>query len=70
MKYEHSKPLKHGQFNLEQLFSVSPQTVFEAWTDIERKQNWFVGPETRKSIRRTSPSLEPFHSLALLIDWP
>ena len=53
MKTEANWPLKDGQFNIERVFAVPQRTVFQAWADIEHKQNWFIGPETWTCTRRS-----------------
>ena len=37
-------PVKHGSFSIERTYPVPPARVFAAWTDIETKARWFMGP--------------------------
>jgi uncharacterized protein YndB with AHSA1/START domain len=46
------KPIKHGSFAIERVYSASPERVFGAWTDPEIKSRWFIGPETWSPIKR------------------
>ena len=46
-------PIVHGSFTLERTFKASPARAFAAWTDIETKAAWFMGPPERwKLLRR------------------
>lgn len=38
------KPIKHGSFSIERTYPATPARVFAAWTDIETKARWFMGP--------------------------
>lgn len=37
-------PVVHGSFSIERTYPVPPARVFAAWTDIETKARWFMGP--------------------------
>jgi uncharacterized protein YndB with AHSA1/START domain len=46
------QPIAHGDFSIERTYAASPALVFAAWSDIETKQRWFIGPEGWTPIRR------------------
>ena len=46
------QPIAHGSFTIERTYDASPEKVFAAWSDIEIKQRWFVGPEEWTPILR------------------
>jgi uncharacterized protein YndB with AHSA1/START domain len=37
----------HGSFTIERSYRAAPARVFAAWTDIETKARWFMGPPER-----------------------
>jgi uncharacterized protein YndB with AHSA1/START domain len=42
-----STPIVHGSFTIERSYRAAPARVFAAWTDIETKARWFMGPPER-----------------------
>jgi uncharacterized protein YndB with AHSA1/START domain len=46
------QPIAHGSFTIERIYDAPPARVFDAWSDIEIKQQWFIGPETWTLIER------------------
>jgi uncharacterized protein YndB with AHSA1/START domain len=44
--------ISHGTFSIERVYPASPERVFAAWSDIEIKQRWFIGPEKWTLVRR------------------
>ncbi|GEN07974.1 Uncharacterized conserved protein YndB, AHSA1/START domain [Myxococcus fulvus] len=40
-------PVVHGSFTLERTYKASPARVFAAWSDVETKAQWFIGPPER-----------------------
>jgi len=50
--------ITHGSFAIERVYPAAPARVFAAWSDIETKQRWFIGPEGWTQIRREL-TLEP-----------
>ena len=45
-------PVSHGRFSIERIYPASPALVFAAWSDIEIKARWFIGPEGWTQLRR------------------
>jgi len=39
-----SEPMKHGGLSLTRRINASREIVYEAWTKIEHRKNWFAGP--------------------------
>jgi uncharacterized protein YndB with AHSA1/START domain len=37
-------PVSHGDFTIERIYDASPARVFAAFSDLEVKARWFVGP--------------------------
>ncbi len=42
----------HGQFTIVRHYAASPQRVYAAWSDIELKARWFIGPEKWELVER------------------
>ena len=42
----------HGTFSIERDYRASPARVFAAWSDLETKARWFIGPPDRWSLLR------------------
>jgi uncharacterized protein YndB with AHSA1/START domain len=42
----------HGGFSIEHRYAAPPARVFAAWSNIEIKAKWFIGPEKWTQIRR------------------
>ena len=38
------EPMKHGGLSLTRKINASREIVYEAWTKIEHRKHWFVGP--------------------------
>lgn len=45
-------PVAHGTFTLERRFKSPVATVYAAWTDLESRARWFVGPSAWRPLRR------------------
>ena len=37
--------MERGSFSIERIYDASPVDVFAAWSQVESKARWFVGPE-------------------------
>jgi uncharacterized protein YndB with AHSA1/START domain len=47
------KPLiERGSFSIERIYNASPADVFAAWSDIESKGRWFIGPQNWQVVKR------------------
>jgi uncharacterized protein YndB with AHSA1/START domain len=46
------EPITHSDFSIERIYDASPERVFAAWSTIEIKQRWFIGPAEWSQIRR------------------
>ena len=46
------RPLAHGGFTIERRYDAPREEVFAAWSNIEIKAKWFVGPEGWTLVRR------------------
>jgi uncharacterized protein YndB with AHSA1/START domain len=59
------QPATHGSFSIERVYDASPERVFAAWSDIEIKQRWFIGPEkwtlTRRELNFAPGGIEILH---------
>jgi uncharacterized protein YndB with AHSA1/START domain len=44
--------VSHGTFSIERTYDASVSEVFEAWSDIEVKARWFIGPEGWTLMKR------------------
>lgn len=44
--------VSHGTFSIERTYDASASEVFQAWSDIELKARWFVGPEGWSLVNR------------------
>jgi uncharacterized protein YndB with AHSA1/START domain len=44
--------VSHGTFSVERTYDASASEVFKAWSDIELKARWFVGPEGWSLVNR------------------
>ncbi len=42
----------HGQFTIVRHYAASPERVYGAWSDIEVKARWFIGPAAWTLIER------------------
>ncbi|MDF3066013.1 MAG: polyketide cyclase [Polyangiaceae bacterium] len=42
----------HDTFRIERTFDASPERVFLAFSDLQRKTQWFSGPESWVTVRR------------------
>lgn len=49
MKYS---KVAHGSFTIEKTYKASAEAVFSAWSDLESRAQWFIGPDDWKVIRR------------------
>ena len=47
------QPLKHGVFSLKRQIKAARELVYSAWTDIEHRKHWFVGPGNWQLIERS-----------------
>ncbi|MBV8666897.1 MAG: SRPBCC family protein [Burkholderiaceae bacterium] len=45
--------IAHGSFSIERRYNASPAQVYAAWSDIETKARWFIGPEGWTLLKRT-----------------
>jgi len=52
------QPIAHGSFTIERVYQATPALVFAAWSNIEIKARWFIGPAHWTQIRREQ-SFEP-----------
>lgn len=43
-------PVVHGTLTIQREYAAPPTRVFAAWTDIETKARWFIGPPERWSL--------------------
>jgi len=48
-----NQPIAHGTFSIERTYPATPERVFAAWSNIEIKQRWFIGPNEWKLIERS-----------------
>src|ERR1700722_15293965 len=46
------QPISHGSFTIERTYNASPSRVCAAWSDVEIKARWFIGPEGYTESRR------------------
>lgn len=44
--------ISHGTFAIERIYEASAAEVFHAWSDIDLKSKWFIGPENWTLVRR------------------
>ncbi|HEX7026656.1 MAG TPA: SRPBCC domain-containing protein [Gammaproteobacteria bacterium] len=49
---EHA-PLKHGEFSIKRRIKAPRELVYRAWTGIEHRKHWFVGPGNWQPIERS-----------------
>ena len=42
----------HGDFSINRVFAAAPADVYAAWSDIDAKARWFVGPEGWTLVER------------------
>ena len=47
------QPIVHGSFVIERRYPVTVARAYAAWTDLELKARWFIGPEDWTPIERT-----------------
>ena len=47
------QPIVHGSFVIERRYPVTVARAYAAWTDLELKARWFIGPEDWTPIQRT-----------------
>jgi len=45
-------PIVQGSFVIERDYAATAAEVFEAWSDIDLKARWFIGPEGWSALRR------------------
>jgi len=45
-------PISHGSFSIERQYEASPAQVFAAWSNVEIKAQWFIGPPGWTQIKR------------------
>lgn len=38
-------PAQHGTFTIRRSYKASAERLFQAWTDIDTKARWFIGPD-------------------------
>ncbi|WP_163867789.1 SRPBCC domain-containing protein [Myxococcus eversor] len=43
-------PVVHGSFTIERTYKASPARVYAAWSDLETKAQWFLGPPDRWTL--------------------
>jgi uncharacterized protein YndB with AHSA1/START domain len=46
------QPIAHGSFSIERVYDASPERVFAAWSDIDIKAQWFIGPAEWRQVKR------------------
>lgn len=46
-------PLKHGELSIKRHIHAPRELVYSAWTDIEHRKHWFVGPGNWELIERS-----------------
>jgi uncharacterized protein YndB with AHSA1/START domain len=44
--------IERGSFSIERTYDASPEDVFAAWSHVESKARWFVGPENWTLVQR------------------
>jgi uncharacterized protein YndB with AHSA1/START domain len=44
--------IAHGSFSIERTYDASVKDLFAAWSDIESKARWFVGPDNWTLVKR------------------
>lgn len=44
--------IAHGSFTIEKTYQASAEAVFSAWSDLESRAQWFIGPGDWAQIRR------------------
>lgn len=49
---EHA-PLKHGEFSVKRHIDAPRERVYSAWTALEHRKHWFVGPAGWKQLERS-----------------
>jgi uncharacterized protein YndB with AHSA1/START domain len=47
-----STSIAHGSFSIERQYDASPARVFAAWSNVEIKAKWFIGPSGWTQIKR------------------
>lgn len=47
------QPLRHDEFTLKRSINASRKLCYRAWTELEHKKNWFIGPEGWEQIERS-----------------
>jgi uncharacterized protein YndB with AHSA1/START domain len=55
--------IAHGSFSIERVYDASPTRVFAAWSDIEIKAKWFIGPEGWTIVKRETEYVARFHEI-------
>jgi len=58
------EPMKHGGLSLTRQISAPREKVYEAWTKIEHRKHWFVGPawqEINRSLDLRTNGIEIAH---------
>jgi uncharacterized protein YndB with AHSA1/START domain len=59
-----SEPMKYGGLSLTRQINAPRETVYEAWTQLEHRKHWFVGPawtEIRRSLDLETNGIEIAH---------
>jgi len=44
--------IERGSFSIERTYDAPPKDVFAAWSQVEAKARWFVGPENWTLVKR------------------
>lgn len=47
------QPLKHGEFSLKRHINAPRELVYSAWTGVEHRKHWFIGPGNWEEIARS-----------------
>ena len=42
----------HGDFSINRVYDAAPAEVYSAWSDIDAKARWFIGPEGWSLVER------------------
>ncbi len=43
----------HGDFSINRVYDAAPTDVYAAWTDLDTKARWFIGPEGWSLVERS-----------------
>ena len=58
------EPMKHGGLSLTRQINAPREKVYEAWTTLEHRKHWFVGPawtEIKRSLELKTNGIEIAH---------